>query len=129
MNENKVSQHQRKAKSEKYKLFEEPVYSGIMKDVIQYDNVTQCEDAVSRDEDSSSVCQVGVSSTLVSCFLTQCVTDACANSCVCADDCVNGGFANDTIAVSLMVALFNSMLTFSHCSLLDITLVRGRLRG
>jgi len=108
MNENKVSQNQRKAKSEKYKLFEEPVFSGIMKDFVQYDNVTQCEDA--------------------------CVTDACVDSCVCADDCFNGGFANDTfandtIAVSLMVALFNHMLTFSDCSLLDITLVRGRLRG
>jgi hypothetical protein len=48
-----VSQNQRKAKSEKYKLFEEPVFSGIMKDFVQYDNVTQCVDAVSRDEDST----------------------------------------------------------------------------
>lgn len=38
---------QRKAKSQKYKLFEEPVYEGILKDIVTYENVTQCLDEVS----------------------------------------------------------------------------------
>jgi hypothetical protein len=47
MAENEVSQHQRKVKSEKYKVFHDPIYSGVMKELVLYDNVTQCEDAVS----------------------------------------------------------------------------------
>ena len=41
----------RKAKSEKYKLFEEPVFTGIGKDILAYDNVTQCLDEVRSTTD------------------------------------------------------------------------------
>lgn len=37
----------RNAKSEKYKLFQEPVFNGMEKNLLVYDNVTQCIDYVS----------------------------------------------------------------------------------
>lgn len=43
----KSPRRQRKAKSEKFKLFQEPVYDSIMKDLLIYDNVTACLDDVS----------------------------------------------------------------------------------
>ena len=42
MVEIEVSQRQRKAKSEKYHLFQEALYHGMMKDSMIYENVTQC---------------------------------------------------------------------------------------